>query len=170
MSLEPPAAVLVASSFDALAYVLAHAQTGAELLLLASSRIEPALRTELLESRLPPRDPAPRSSCRWTVTGATAEPDRLWLLTSGSTGRPKRIGHTLDSLTTVGKRPGPTTLAVPVLARHVCLVAAGHSGADASRPRPRRRRPSRPGALGRRLRCGTTSPQSRGHRRSGGRR
>ena len=34
------------------------------------------------------------------------ESGRIWLLTSGSTGRPKRIGHTLESLTTVhGKQP-----------------------------------------------------------------
>jgi acyl-CoA synthetase (AMP-forming)/AMP-acid ligase II len=34
------------------------------------------------------------------------ESGRVWLLTSGSTGRPKRIGHTLESLTTVhGKQP-----------------------------------------------------------------
>ncbi|MEV4544220.1 class I adenylate-forming enzyme family protein [Micromonospora echinaurantiaca] len=39
------------------------------------------------------------------------EPGRLWLLTSGSTGRPKRVGHTLDSLTTVrGPQPERTWL------------------------------------------------------------
>ncbi|SEI64713.1 Acyl-CoA synthetase (AMP-forming)/AMP-acid ligase II [Micromonospora phaseoli] len=49
------------------------------------------------------------------LTAATrprpAEPGRLWLLTSGSTGRPKRVGHTLESLTTVrGHQPGRTWL------------------------------------------------------------
>ena len=39
------------------------------------------------------------------------ESGRVWLLTSGSTGRPKRIGHTLESLTTVhGKQPERTWL------------------------------------------------------------
>ena len=36
-----------------------------------------------------------------------AEAGRLWLLTSGSTGRPKRVGHTLQSLTTVAADQPP---------------------------------------------------------------
>ncbi|WP_433532356.1 AMP-binding protein [Micromonospora sp. CA-263727] len=43
------------------------------------------------------------------VTPARPRPEeagRLWLLTSGSTGRPKRVGHTLESLTTV-RAPQP---------------------------------------------------------------
>ena len=115
--LPAPAAVVVGSSFGALPAVRAHATTGTELLVVARSRMEPALRADLLgagfnvvedartETSTAPREP---------------DPDRLWLLTSGSTGRPKRIGHTLGSLTTVDRatsrrnagcaptRPAPT--------------------------------------------------------------
>jgi acyl-CoA synthetase (AMP-forming)/AMP-acid ligase II len=41
------------------------------------------------------------------------ESGRVWLLTSGSTGRPKRIGHTLESLTTVRGQQQPRTWLVP---------------------------------------------------------
>lgn len=93
-----PAAVVVAASYDALAWAREHARTGAEMLLVAAGRMEPALRAELLDSGfnlvedgvvIAPENPR------------APEPDRLWLLTSGSTGRPKQIGHTLESLTTV---------------------------------------------------------------------
>jgi acyl-coenzyme A synthetase/AMP-(fatty) acid ligase len=102
--LPAPAAVVAASSFDALPAVWAHARTGAEFLVVARGRMEQNLRTELLdggfnvvegdevESSTSPRDP---------------ENGRLWLLTSGSTGRPKRIGHTLQSLTTVSGEMAP---------------------------------------------------------------
>lgn len=98
VSLPAPAAVVVGSSFDALAWARAHARTGAEFLVVAAGRMEQNLRTELLEGgfNLVENDGI-------TTTTASREPEdgRLWLLTSGSTGRPKRIGHTLDSLTTV---------------------------------------------------------------------
>jgi acyl-coenzyme A synthetase/AMP-(fatty) acid ligase len=98
VDLPAPAAVVVPSSYDALPAVRAHADTGAELLVVAAGRLEENLRVELgdagfnlvegdkVERATEPREP---------------EDDRLWLLTSGSTGRPKRIGHTLASLTTV---------------------------------------------------------------------
>ncbi|MCT2587186.1 AMP-binding protein [Actinophytocola sp. S1-96] len=82
------------SSFDALAPVLAHARTGAELLVVAAGRLGSDLLDELRADG-------------FTVAGTSGAParapedGRLWLLTSGSTGRPKRIGHTLSSLTTV---------------------------------------------------------------------
>lgn len=100
VDVEVPAAVFVRSSFDALQYVYNHARHLGELLLVASSRAEPSLKSELsgdgfylLESG---EVHAPTSS----QLRSDSE-DRLWLLTSGSTGRPKRIGHSLSSLTTV---------------------------------------------------------------------
>lgn len=98
-----PAAVVVEHSFDAAAPVLAHARTGAELLVVAAERLGSDVRDELVADGFNLVRPS----------GVTAAPDahppqtgRLWLLTSGSTGRPKRIGHTLASLTTVpGKLP-----------------------------------------------------------------
>ena len=104
VDLRAPAAVVVSTSFDALAAVQAHARTGAELLVVARGRLDRNLRSELLdagfnitdddhvEASPEPRDPSD---------------GRLWLLTSGSTGRPKRIGHTLESLTTVSGEMAP---------------------------------------------------------------
>lgn len=98
VALRGPAAVVVEDSFAALAWAREHALTGEEFLVVARSRMEPALRAELLEAGfdvvedgLVEASPNPRPS----------ENGRLWLLTSGSTGRPKRIGHTLETLTTV---------------------------------------------------------------------
>ena len=98
VEIPAPAAVVVEHSFDALAPVLAHARTGAELLVVAASRLGSDLRDDLLADGFTIVGPS----------GVTAAPEprspqdqRLWLLTSGSTGRPKRIGHTLSSLTTV---------------------------------------------------------------------
>lgn len=104
--LDAPAAVVVESSFDALPYVLAHARSGAELLVVAESRLDPALRADLaaegfhLHRRTGIERPEPAHA-------RPAEDGRLWLLTSGSTGRPKQIGHTLGSLTTVGGHQAP---------------------------------------------------------------
>lgn len=104
VELPAPAAVLVPRSIDAFPAVSAHADTGAELLVVSASRLEAGLRDELLaggfnllsdgeiEAATVPREP---------------EPERVWLLTSGSTGRPKRIGHTLGSLTTVSQGQAP---------------------------------------------------------------
>ncbi|MEU1244465.1 AMP-binding protein [Micromonospora parva] len=111
-TLPDPAAVLAHSAVHALTAARQHAVHGTELLLSTASRVDAALRTELLEAGFTvgvldddgvhPGAPArPRA----------AEPDRLWLLTSGSTGRPKRVGHTLDTLTTVRvDQPGRTWL------------------------------------------------------------
>ncbi|MFI7606201.1 AMP-binding protein [Micromonospora sp. NPDC049366] len=112
LTLADPAAVLAHSARHALAAARHHAVHGTELLLSSDSRVDPALRAELRDAGFaltdltddgahgePPARPRP------------AEPGRLWLLTSGSTGRPKRVGHTLDSLTTVrGEQPDRTWL------------------------------------------------------------
>ena len=102
-----PAAVLVDSATDALAAVRHHAVHGTELLVSTSSRVDPAMREELAESGFAV---VLASGGDTTVKPArlrrVEESGRVWLLTSGSTGRPKRIGHTLESLTTVhGKQP-----------------------------------------------------------------
>ncbi|MGW1449884.1 AMP-binding protein [Micromonospora sp. NPDC002411] len=100
--LPDPSAVLAHSAVHALTAARQHAVYGTELLLSTASRVDAAMRVELLDAgftvsvldddgahpSVPPRRRA-------------AEPGRLWLLTSGSTGRPKRVGHTLDTLTTV---------------------------------------------------------------------
>ncbi|MEU5674558.1 AMP-binding protein [Micromonospora sp. NPDC047753] len=102
LTLPDPAAVLARSAVHALTAARQHAVHGTELLLSTASRVDAVMRTELLEAGFTvgvldddgvhPSAPArPRA----------AEPGRLWLLTSGSTGRPKRVGHTLDTLTTV---------------------------------------------------------------------
>jgi acyl-coenzyme A synthetase/AMP-(fatty) acid ligase len=93
-----PAAIVVDSSFDALSWARAHAETGAEFLIVAAGRMEQNLRTELLEGGF---NIVQGDEVEPTTAPRTAEDGRLWLLTSGSTGRPKRIGHTLESLTTV---------------------------------------------------------------------
>ncbi|MET3961443.1 acyl-coenzyme A synthetase/AMP-(fatty) acid ligase [Marmoricola sp. OAE513] len=102
VDLVAPAAVVVQDSFGALAWAREHALTGAELLVVAASRMEANLRAELLGGGF---DVVTDSAGGPVVEASTdprpAEDGRLWLLTSGSTGRPKRIGHTLDSLTTV---------------------------------------------------------------------
>lgn len=97
---DPPAAAVVDDSFAALPYVYTHATTGGELLVVARSRMESALREDLLRSGFSlteagDQEDPPEAARR------PAEPGRLWLLTSGSTGRPKQIGHTLETLTTV---------------------------------------------------------------------
>lgn len=103
-----PAAYFVCAALDALAVVAAHAATGAELLVAAAGRLDPALADELRTSGfmlITPDGVTPPAAER------VPEPGRLWLLTSGSTGRPKRIGHTLGSLTTVsGDLPSRTWL------------------------------------------------------------
>jgi acyl-coenzyme A synthetase/AMP-(fatty) acid ligase len=98
VDIPAPAAVTVASSFDALPWVHAHARTGDELLVVAEGRMEQNLRAELLEAGFNVVEPA---GTERPTAPHDAESGRLWLLTSGSTGRPKRIGHTLESLTTV---------------------------------------------------------------------
>lgn len=101
-TLPDPAAVLAHCAVHALTAARQHATHGTELLLSTASRVDAVMRAELLDAGFTvgvlnddgvhPSDPTrPRAP----------EPGRLWLLTSGSTGRPKRVGHTLDTLTTV---------------------------------------------------------------------
>ncbi|MFY0406851.1 AMP-binding protein [Solicola sp. PLA-1-18] len=92
-----PTAWVAASSVDALPAVASLATHGGELLVVARSRLDPALREQLLALGLAfdgaeQAEPADRRP---------VDDGRVWLLTSGSTGRPKQIAHTLDSLTTV---------------------------------------------------------------------
>ncbi len=92
-----PAAAVVPTSFDALPFVWHHARTGEELLVVAEARMEADLRAELLEAGFNLAGAADETASH----PRAGQPDRLWLLTSGSTGRPKRIGHSLETLTTV---------------------------------------------------------------------
>ncbi|MEU8300283.1 AMP-binding protein [Micromonospora sp. NPDC048909] len=112
LTLSAPAAVLAHGAADALAAARHHATHGTELLLSGAGRVDAALRAELRDAGFAltelvdgeSRDEAP-------TRVRAADPGRLWLLTSGSTGRPKRVGHTLDSLTTVrGEQPARTWL------------------------------------------------------------
>ncbi|CCH17265.1 AMP-binding protein [Micromonospora lupini] len=101
-TLSDPAAVLAHSAGHALAAARQHAVHGTELLLSTASRVDATMRAELLDAGFTVTeldDDGVRPSA--PARPRTAEPGRLWLLTSGSTGRPKRVGHTLDTLTTV---------------------------------------------------------------------
>lgn len=102
-----PAAVLVDSGVDALAAVRHHAVHGTELLVSTSTRVDPQMREELGESGFAIVSASgAESAVKPARLKRVEEAGRVWLLTSGSTGRPKRIGHTLESLTTVhGKQP-----------------------------------------------------------------
>ncbi|PZF97568.1 AMP-binding protein [Micromonospora deserti] len=112
LTLPAPAAVLAPDARWALAAARHHAVHGTELLLTGAGRVDEAMRAELLDAgftvtALGDSGAAHSSPAR----PRPAEPGRLWLLTSGSTGRPKRVGHTLDSLTTVrGAQPERTWL------------------------------------------------------------
>jgi acyl-CoA synthetase (AMP-forming)/AMP-acid ligase II len=109
--LPSPAAVLVDNGADALAALRHHAVHGTELLVATGSRVDERMREELAESGfaivLPDGDVRPAKLKRVEESG------RAWLLTSGSTGRPKRIGHTLESLTTVTGDQPPRTWLLP---------------------------------------------------------
>ncbi|MFK4083884.1 AMP-binding protein [Kribbella sp. NPDC020789] len=109
--LPSPAAVLVDNGADALAALRHHAVHGTELLVATSSRVDEYMREELGESGfsivLPDGAVTPARLKRVEESG------RVWLLTSGSTGRPKRIGHTLESLTTVTADQPPRTWLLP---------------------------------------------------------
>ncbi|MFC0627669.1 AMP-binding protein [Kribbella deserti] len=112
--LPSPAAVLVDNGADALAAVRHHAVHGTELLVATSSRVDLAMREELGESGFAV---VIANGDEHSVTPAklkrVEESGRVWLLTSGSTGRPKRIGHTLESLTTVRGQQQPRTWLCP---------------------------------------------------------
>jgi acyl-coenzyme A synthetase/AMP-(fatty) acid ligase len=104
LELPAPAAVVAPSSFDALPSVWAHARSGAEFLVVARGRMEQNLRTELLDAGF---NVVEGDEVEHATQSREPQPGRLWLLTSGSTGRPKRIGHTLESLTTVSGEMAP---------------------------------------------------------------
>ncbi len=105
--LPSPAAVLVDAGVDALAAVRHHAVHGTELLVATLSRVDPKMRDELGESGFAiVLASGGKSTVKPARLRRIEESGRVWLLTSGSTGRPKRIGHTLESLTTVhGRQP-----------------------------------------------------------------
>ncbi|MCU7729748.1 AMP-binding protein [Actinoplanes sp. KI2] len=112
--LPSPVAVLAATGLDALAAARQHAVQGTELVLSTPSRVDSELRDELADAgftvvRLDDGDVTVVEKGRQRA----ADPERLWLLTSGSTGRPKRVGHTLDSLTTVRGTQEPRTWLCP---------------------------------------------------------
>jgi acyl-coenzyme A synthetase/AMP-(fatty) acid ligase len=112
--LPSPAAVLAVSGLDALAAARQHAAQGTELVLSTPSRVDPQLRDELADAGF---TVVTLDDGEITVVDKgrqrAPEPERLWLLTSGSTGRPKRVGHTLDSLTTVRAAQEPRTWLCP---------------------------------------------------------
>ncbi|MFI7022147.1 AMP-binding protein [Micromonospora sp. NPDC049900] len=121
--LPDPVAVLAHSARDALAAARHHAVHGTELLLAGAGRVDAGLRDELRAAGFALTAADPTVFGDQAVVGGDgtvvlvptrprpAEPGRLWLLTSGTTGRPKRVGHTLESVTTVrGAQPGRTWL------------------------------------------------------------
>jgi acyl-coenzyme A synthetase/AMP-(fatty) acid ligase len=114
VDLPSPAAVLAATGLDALIAARQHAVHGTELVLSTPTRVDAVLRDELAAAgftvvRLDDGD------VTVVEKGSERAPEleRLWLLTSGSTGRPKRVGHTLDSLTTVRGVQEPRTWLCP---------------------------------------------------------
>ncbi|GIJ09616.1 AMP-binding protein [Micromonospora andamanensis] len=112
LTLPEPVAALAHSARYALAAARHHAVHGTELLLSTASRVDAVLREELRAAGFAVAELGPGTAGDGATPGArAAEPGRLWLLTSGSTGRPKRVGHTLESLTTVrGEQPARTWL------------------------------------------------------------
>lgn len=109
LDLPTAAAVFVPDQRQAARVVRTHLAGGRETLLAQRSRLTPELQQELVDAGLtvvtvdddgrPGVVAAPESP-------RPAEPARVWLLTSGTTGRPRRVGHTVDSLTTVhGEQP-----------------------------------------------------------------
>ena len=112
--LPSPAAVLVDNGADALAAVRHHAVHGTELLVATSARVDLNMREELAESGFAVVIAnGQEHSVKPARLKRVEESGRVWLLTSGSTGRPKRIGHTLESLTTVRGHQKPRTWLVP---------------------------------------------------------
>ncbi|MBQ1024107.1 AMP-binding protein [Micromonospora sp. C95] len=112
LTLPEPVAALAHSARYALAAARHHAVHGTELLLSTASRVDAAMRTELRAAGFAVTElGAPTAGDPTAPAARAAESGRLWLLTSGSTGRPKRVGHTLESLTTVrGQQPARTWL------------------------------------------------------------
>ncbi|MCW2754394.1 MAG: Acyl-CoA synthetase (AMP-forming)/AMP-acid ligase II-like protein [Marmoricola sp.] len=133
VEIPAPAAIVVDSSFAALPSVKAHAETGAEFLVVAAGRMEQSLRTELRSSGFAIVDPD--GGVEAALSPRPAQDGRLWLLTSGSTGRPKQIGHTLASLTTVSGEMSPRTWLCPYSPGtyawwQVVTLALGSAGQD----------------------------------------
>lgn len=112
--LPSPAAVLVDNGADALAAVRHHAVHGTELLVATTSRVDFDLREELGASGFAiVIAQGDEHSVEPAKLKRVEESGRAWLLTSGSTGRPTRIGHTLESLTTVTNQQQPRTWLLP---------------------------------------------------------
>ncbi|MFJ9387469.1 AMP-binding protein [Nocardioides sp. NPDC101246] len=104
-----PTARVVEHSVDALPAVAAL-KDGGELLVVAAGRLDEALRAELRGAGF---DLVAGDDIQAATSPRAAEDGRVWLLTSGSTGRPKRVGHTLESLSTVTGELAPRTWLCP---------------------------------------------------------
>lgn len=104
-----PTAYAVEHSVDALPAVAAL-ENGGETLVVASARLDESLAEELRTAGF---DLADGDGVRPATSPRVAEDGRVWLLTSGSTGRPKRVGHTLESLSTVTGELAPRTWLCP---------------------------------------------------------
>jgi acyl-coenzyme A synthetase/AMP-(fatty) acid ligase len=104
-----PTAYAVERSVDALPAVAGLAN-GGELLVVSSGRLAESLAEELRTAGF---DVAVSGDVQAAITPRPAEDGRVWLLTSGSTGRPKRVGHTLESLSTVTGELAPRTWLCP---------------------------------------------------------
>jgi len=104
-----PTARVVEHSVDALPAV-AGLKDGGELLVVAAGRLDEALAAELRGAGF---DLVAGDGVQAATDPRAAEDGRVWLLTSGSTGRPKRVGHTLESLSTVTGELAPRTWLCP---------------------------------------------------------
>lgn len=104
-----PTARVVEHSVDALPAV-AGLKDGGELLVVAAGRLDEALAAELRRAGF---DLVAGDGVQDATDPRAAEDGRVWLLTSGSTGRPKRVGHTLESLSTVTGELAPRTWLCP---------------------------------------------------------
>jgi acyl-CoA synthetase (AMP-forming)/AMP-acid ligase II len=106
----PVTAVLAWSHRDALEAVWSHRGGEVETLVVSAGRVDDVQRGELRADGFTIVD---GDDVETPTASRSAEPGRLWLLTSGTTGRPKRVGHTLDSLTTVTTPQPPRTWLLP---------------------------------------------------------
>lgn len=104
-----PTAHVVEHSVDALPAVAGLEDRG-ELLVVAAGRLDEALAAELRGAGF---DLVAGGDVQEATKPRAAEDGRVWLLTSGSTGRPKRVGHTLESLSTVTGELAPRTWLCP---------------------------------------------------------
>ncbi|MEU6135010.1 AMP-binding protein [Nocardioides sp. NPDC047086] len=104
-----PTAYAVERSIDALTAV-ASSKDGGELLVVAAGRLDDSLAGDLRGAGF---DLVAGDDVQAATSPRAAEDGRVWLLTSGSTGRPKRVGHTLESLSTVTGELAPRTWLCP---------------------------------------------------------